>query len=129
MSKTLSAKPVRATQQSVPADLADYTFEQLLELKAWIDGEVDSRKEKEITRLRAQMTETAQSLGVSVHELLGVPRPAMKRETKHAPGPQPVKYRGPGGEEWSGRGPAPKWLKMALAKGRTREEFEVESAA
>ena len=63
MSKTLSAKPVRATQQSVPADLADYTFEQLLELKAWIDGEVDSRKEKEITRLRAQMTETAQSLG------------------------------------------------------------------
>jgi len=25
--------------------------------------------------------------------------------------------------------PAPKWLKIAIAKGRTKEEFEVEGAA
>jgi len=37
----------------------------------------------------------------------------------------PAKYRGPNGEEWSGRGKAPKWLMALEAEGRKREEFSL----
>lgn len=37
----------------------------------------------------------------------------------------PVKYRGPNGEEWSGRGRQPKWLTVMEAQGKTREDYRV----
>jgi DNA-binding protein H-NS len=40
-------------------------------------------------------------------------------------GPVPSKYRGPNGEEWSGRGHTPKWLTALEATGRQREEFRI----
>ncbi len=94
-----------------------------MNLKKGIDNEVKSRKAKEIELLRAKVAESAQSLGVSVHELFGLPQHTPKRETKHARGKQPPKYRGPNGEEWSGRGPAPRWMKPFLAKGKTKADF------
>jgi len=99
-----------------------YSFDQLMEIKQEIDSEVESRKTKEIEVLRAKITESAHTLGVSVHELVGLHLPA-KRETKHARGKQPAKYRGPNGEEWSGRGPAPRWMKVFLAKGKSKADF------
>jgi DNA-binding protein H-NS len=33
------------------------------------------------------------------------------------------KYRGPGGETWTGRGLMPRWLRDALKKGKKREDF------
>lgn len=36
-----------------------------------------------------------------------------------------VKYRGPNGETWSGRGRAPKWLEALEAQGRQRSEFSI----
>jgi DNA-binding protein H-NS len=38
-----------------------------------------------------------------------------------------AKYRGLNGEEWSGRGRAPKWLAALEADGRGRGEFLVQS--
>jgi DNA-binding protein H-NS len=35
----------------------------------------------------------------------------------------PPKYRGPNGEEWSGRGHTPKWLTALEATSRQRDEF------
>jgi DNA-binding protein H-NS len=37
----------------------------------------------------------------------------------------PIKYRGPGGETWSGRGLAPRWLAALEQKGKKRESFLV----
>lgn len=37
----------------------------------------------------------------------------------------PAKYVGPGGETWSGRGLAPKWLAELERKGKKRESFLV----
>ena len=118
MAKTPLPRPDRET----PIDISAYSFDQLMELKKEIDGEIESRKAKEIEVLRAKITESAQNLGVSIHELFGLQQTA-KRETKHARGKQPAKYRGPKGEEWSGRGPAPRWLKAFLAKGKSKEYF------
>lgn len=36
-----------------------------------------------------------------------------------------VKYRGPNGETWAGRGQKPRWLAACLKQGRTLEEFAV----
>ncbi len=37
-----------------------------------------------------------------------------------------AKYRGPNGEEWSGRGRMPNWLAALEAEGRNREEFLIQ---
>ncbi len=113
----------KAKKEAVQFDLASLSFDALLGLKKEIDNEVGSRKAKEIEVLRAKVTESAQTLGVSVHELFGLPAQNGKRVTRHPRGKQPVKYRGPCGEEWSGRGPAPRWMKPLLAKGKTKEDF------
>lgn len=38
-----------------------------------------------------------------------------------------IKYRDDAGNSWTGVGPAPKWLKVALESGKTREDFLVKS--
>lgn len=36
-----------------------------------------------------------------------------------------VKYRGPNGETWSGRGSMPRWLASLVATGKSKESFAV----
>jgi DNA-binding protein H-NS len=105
-------------------EFADYSFEELQEIKRALVAEIDARKAHEMEALRMKVTESAQSLGVTIEELFGLqPAARAKRITKHPRGKQPAKYRGPGGEEWSGKGPAPKWMKPLLAKGKKKEDF------
>ena len=120
----MARSPQPQSKHEVPElDFSAYSFDDLLEIKKEIDGEVKSRKAREIEVLRAKVAESAQTLGVSIHELFGLsPQPA-RRETKHPRGIQPPKYRGPGGEEWSGRGPSPRWMKPLLVKGKTKADF------
>ena len=40
-------------------------------------------------------------------------------------GKAPVKYRGPKGERWSGRGMTPLWMRPLLKKGKKKESFLV----
>jgi DNA-binding protein H-NS len=40
----------------------------------------------------------------------------------------PIKYRGPNGETWSGRGLAPRWLSALEKKGKKRDTFLVAAA-
>jgi DNA-binding protein H-NS len=114
------------TRKTPPLDPTTYSFAGLLEIKASLENEIQSRRAKEVEDLRTKVTETAQALGVTIEELFGLSsrsRQNGKRLTKHPRGKQPAKYRGPGGEEWSGRGPAPRWMKPYLAKGKTKADF------
>jgi DNA-binding protein H-NS len=38
-----------------------------------------------------------------------------------------AKYRGPNGENWSGRGLPPRWLAALLAEGKKKEDFAIKS--
>jgi DNA-binding protein H-NS len=118
-----SPQPQPRHEASAPLEFSAYSFEELVEIKRDVDAEVESRKAKEVDDLRTKVTETAQALGVSVEELFGLRSQNGRRQTKHAKGKQPPKYRGPGGEEWSGRGPAPRWMKPLLVKGKTKADF------
>lgn len=37
----------------------------------------------------------------------------------------PIKYRGPNGETWAGRGARPRWLVAMMKKGKKVEDFAV----
>jgi len=118
----------RAAQSTAAGsfNVASYSFEELQEIRRQVDAEIDSRKAHEVESLRAKVSESARSLGVSIEELFGLSSQSRRkatRETKHPRGKQPAKYRGPNGEEWSGRGPSPRWMKPFLAKGKTKADF------
>ena len=107
-------------QKHPTAKFSTYSLPELLEVKSHIESEIKSRQATEIEKLRSKAAETAHTFGMSVEEMMGVSR---RRISKHARGKQPAKYRGPHGEEWSGRGPAPRWMKPFLVKGKTKEDF------
>lgn len=44
---------------------------------------------------------------------------------KKTTSPVTVKYLGPAGQPWSGRGMMPKWMRDAIAAGKSREEFSI----
>jgi DNA-binding protein H-NS len=96
------------------------TLQELLDRKAELEREIDQTrrqaKSDAITKVRALMTE----YGLSLSDL------SSKAPTKSAGAKVAAKYRnGTTGETWSGRGLQPKWLKAALAAGRSIEEFAV----
>lgn len=47
------------------------------------------------------------------------------RKGKASRRPAAVKYKGPGGESWSGRGKQPVWLRTLLDQGKKLEDFKV----
>jgi DNA-binding protein H-NS len=125
-----SVQPETKHEETAPLKLATYSFEELLEIKRNVESEVRSRQAKEVEVLRARVIETAQTLGVSIEELFGFPFRSRKngaRVTRHPRGKQPAKYRGPNGEEWSGRGPSPRWMKPLLVKGKTKQDFLIKA--
>jgi DNA-binding protein H-NS len=79
------------------------------------------------TDLLSEFRDRATQMGLSLETLLSSPVPAGKerKSRKDAGGNLPVKYRGPNGETWSGRGRLPKWLHVAEAEGRNREDFKI----
>lgn len=118
-------KAPQSRSKSEPIKLSTYSFAELVEIKSDLDKELESRKSKELEVLRAQVAERAHALGVSIETILGVSdgKRRIRRQTAHPRGPQPPKYRGPNGELWSGKGPAPKWMKPLLAQGQKKADF------
>ena len=106
-------------------EFSDYSLPDLVEMKMEVERAIKAKQEEHVATIRAKVAETANIFGLSIHELMGITSGG-RRVTKHARGPQPAKYRGPNGEEWSGRGPSPRWMKPFLAEGKTKEDFLIE---
>jgi len=103
--------------------------QQIAEMKKQADQLQKQNRTAVLAQLRAQMA----AYGITAEELS---RPAPKTRSPKAPAPSPskgkkpapalaAKYRGPEGQVWSGRGPAPRWLNALLVDGKTREDFLV----
>ena len=104
------------------------------ELTALRDAVEAKRLEKLEDAKRAVLEETRAKLaelGLSLEAILpggarsgeGEQGGGGRRKRRDAGQPLTVKYRGPNGETWSGRGRLPKWLQALEAEGRNREEF------
>jgi DNA-binding protein H-NS len=78
-------------------------------------------KEEEIREaLLTEFREKAAQMGMAFESLFPGRRARSGEGAPVAP-----KYRGPGGETWSGRGRMPTWLSALEATGRNREEYRI----
>ena len=99
-----------------------------------MEKEATDLQKKNRPAVLAQLREQMAVYGITAEELS---RPAPKtRATKVSTAKQaspakgkkpvtssPIKYRGPEGQAWTGRGTAPKWLNDLLVDGKTRDDF------
>jgi len=83
-----------------------------------IEGLKSARQQ--VAELEREMLEDVQAkaklLGYDLVKAEG--KPKVQPEKK-------VKYRGPNGEEWSGKGKRPGWIMQALAEGQSLEDFTI----
>lgn len=97
-------------------------LQQLLDQQAALAREIDAtRREAKadaVAKVRALMAE----YGLSAADLVvrNGPKASSAKGAKVA-----AKYTDKTGNSWSGRGLQPKWLKAALATGRTLQDFAV----
>jgi DNA-binding protein H-NS len=73
----------------------------------------------------SEFKEKAAKLGIPFNSLFSTK--TNKKAGKRG-GAQPVKYRGPNGQTWAGRGKKPNWLSQLEAEGRNREDFREHAA-
>jgi DNA-binding protein H-NS len=98
------------------------TYEELLAQRAELDRQISAARQAEL----AEAIETIKSL-VRKYDLsaedCGFKSQKGSAKAKQA---APVKYRGPNGETWAGRGRTPAWLAALESSGASREQYRAE---
>ena len=91
----------------------------LLEEKAALEAAIAEQKPAAIAQVFALMNE----LGVTPADMGLAPAPF--QPAKRAAAKRPARYRDADGNEWSGIGKRPNWVRAALAAGADLEAFRV----
>jgi len=102
------------------------TLQDLLAQKAELERKIHetqrSERQAAVDKVRALMAE----FGLSVEDLGGkAANPGRKKTGSDGTRKAAVKYRDSAGHTWSGRGLQPRWLKEALASGKSLADFAV----
>jgi DNA-binding protein H-NS len=102
---------------------------QLLEIQkqiALLQKQAEEIKSQEFNNAVQDIKAKMAAFGITVADLnSGKTRAVKLGITSKSANPAPVKYRGPNGETWTGRGLMPKWLAALVASGQAREAFAV----
>jgi DNA-binding protein H-NS len=103
------------------------TFAQIQKKIALLQRQADSLREKEVAgvidRIKVAISHyglTAQQLGFGVTG--AGPKAASRKQQVAAAA---ARYSDGAGANWSGRGPRPRWLREALAAGKSLDDFRV----
>ncbi len=101
-------------------DLSNLSLAQLRQLQADISKQMKTREQAELTSAREQILAIAQSIGVSVKDLVGT---GIRAKT----GTVAVRYRNPNNasQQWTGRGRQPNWVKEWAAAGKSMDLLKV----
>lgn len=99
-------------------DLSKLNLTELKDLHAQVNVEMQSREKLEMEKARAQINAIAQSVGLSLKDLLA--NADAKGKVRKPNGKVAVQYRNPdnASQEWTGRGRQPNWVKELLASGK-----------
>jgi DNA-binding protein H-NS len=111
------------------ADLSKYNLGELKQLQVDIEKEIKGRQQDEVKKAREQILSIAQTLGVSVEDLLADSKKKAKGGASETKGEKVrPQYRNPNDSEqtWTGRGRQPKWVVEALAQGKKMEDFRIQ---
>lgn len=114
-------------------DISKLSFAELQKLLAEAQSAIDTKKAEEIKVLADGFAKKLEAAGFTVEEGIAALKPYSATKQAKQPradkgGHAPAKYRGPAGEEWSGRGQPPKWMKPLLAAGKKKEDFLIATA-
>lgn len=107
------------------ANIDNLTFGELTALIEAAKAKKLEKIEEAKAALVREMTEKAAELGLKLTDLKQPENKASRQARKDAGSSVQAKYRRADGQEWSGRGRLPTWLKEEEANGRKREEFLV----
>ena len=120
-----------AAKRKSAVDLDSMTAQELNALIEQAEAKRAEKQDEARNALIAEFRGKAAELGLELGALLpgggggATPGATARRTRRDAGGTVPVRFRGPGGETWSGRGRMPKWLSAMEAGGRKREEFRI----
>lgn len=93
---------------------------------AQLQKQAEEMKASELAATVADILSKMDAFGITVEDLERAKGRGRKpAATGKSGNPAPVKYRGPNGETWSGRGLMPRWLSALVAQGQSRESFAV----
>lgn len=106
-------------------DLEGFSVKELKALREKIDALIIVKVEKARDAILAEAQAKLEDIGLSLSDLAGAPNSSLQKKPADTARPVAVKYRGPDGETWTGRGRLPTWLEKAEASGRKRDEFLV----
>ncbi|MCC7684802.1 H-NS family nucleoid-associated regulatory protein [Janthinobacterium sp. FW305-128] len=100
-------------------DISKMSIPQLQELQKSITQQIKVQQANELSSARGQVQKLAESLGISVAELIGSTK---NGKVKNPSGSVPARYRNPDDptQTWTGRGRQPNWIKSS---GKTLEEL------
>jgi DNA-binding protein H-NS len=122
----------RGSQMPKQERFAKMSLEELVAMRGQIQAAIDERVEAERQVLQTRMN--ALSGYRAENGTSGGPSKSGGRVSASGRRPKAhplagkkvaIKYRGPNGETWSGRGLAPRWLTELEAKGKKRESYLV----
>jgi DNA-binding protein H-NS len=106
------------------------TYAQIQKQIEELQREAEKLRRDEVDAVIARIKEAIQVYGLTAQDLGLTPaaksssrpaRPAGKAAAKS----RSAKFRDAEGNEWSGRGPRPKWLRAALAAGKALDDFAI----
>lgn len=92
---------------------------------AELQKQAEEIKAREFNAAVADIKAKMASLGITIADLQDGKSRVRKVATSKVGTPAPIKFRGPNGETWSGRGLMPRWLAAQVAAGKTKESFAV----
>jgi DNA-binding protein H-NS len=121
----------RNTLSTALGALQSLDVAQLRDVIAEAERLAQERSESERRQFIEETRKKAAALGLNLGELLGDMAPTggnrrrNARPEKKTRASAAVKYRGPNGEPWSGRGRPPRWVQAVEAEGRSRADFAV----
>ena len=99
-------------------NLSSMSVDALLKLRDDI-GDVLSRKVDDLKQQLSRLSGGSPAKGGKVKQ-----QKVSRKGSKVAP-----KYRGPGGETWSGRGLQPRWLTAAVKDGKNVQDFLIDKSS
>jgi DNA-binding protein H-NS len=99
-------------------DLSKLNLVELKDLQVQVAAELKNRGKSEVEKARNDIKAIAQSLGLSLKDLLA--GSDSKGKVRKPSGKVAVQYRNPQNpsQEWTGRGRQPGWVKELLASGK-----------
>jgi DNA-binding protein H-NS len=107
-------------------DLSNMSLGDLRNLQEQIKQETKKREQQEVQKAREQILAIAQSVGLSVDEVVGNARRGAKAANPGT-GSVAMRYRNPAdaSQQWTGRGRQPKWVKEWVEGGKSIDELRV----